>query len=138
MPQSRRKEILHFHFKTLAMPQYKNLCLGGHKIYNFGRPFLDHHYYFLSLSDLCLGVEMFLQEIIFTIWLGCPCLCLEGHETEFTVKVDLPWSSWPYPQYVWSMPGSKEIFDFLKINTAFSLFDLYGHVPAQNPWSRGH
>ena len=74
MPQSRRKEILHFHFKTLAMPQYKNLCLGGHKIYNFGRPFLDHHYYFLSLSDLCLGVEkMFFQEIIFTIWLRCPC-----------------------------------------------------------------
>ena len=29
----------------------------GHKIYNFGRPFLGHHYYILNLSDLCLGVE---------------------------------------------------------------------------------
>ena len=29
----------------------------GHEIYNFGRTFLGHHYYFLSLSDLCLGVE---------------------------------------------------------------------------------
>ena len=30
---------------------------GGHEIYNFGRPFLGHHYYILSLSDLCLGVD---------------------------------------------------------------------------------
>ena len=29
----------------------------GHEIYNFGRPFLGHHYYILGLSDLCLGVE---------------------------------------------------------------------------------
>ena len=26
-------------------------------IYNFGRPFLGHHYYTLSLFDLCLRVE---------------------------------------------------------------------------------
>ena len=26
----------------------------GHEIYNFGRPFLDHHYYTLSLSEPCL------------------------------------------------------------------------------------
>ena len=32
-------------------------CPGGHEIYNFGRPFLCHHNYILSLSDLCLGVE---------------------------------------------------------------------------------
>ena len=30
---------------------------GGHESYNFGRPFLGHHYYVHSLSDLCLGVE---------------------------------------------------------------------------------
>ena len=30
---------------------------GGHESYNFGRPFLGHHYYILSLSDLYLGVE---------------------------------------------------------------------------------
>ena len=28
-----------------------------YKIYNFGRPFLGHHYYTLGLSDQCLGVE---------------------------------------------------------------------------------
>ena len=29
----------------------------GHENYNFGRPFLGHHYYIISLSDQCLGVE---------------------------------------------------------------------------------
>ena len=28
-----------------------------YEIYNFGTPFLCHHYYTLSLFDLCLGVE---------------------------------------------------------------------------------
>ena len=28
----------------------------GHEIYNFGRPFLGHHYYILGLSDKCPGV----------------------------------------------------------------------------------
>ena len=41
----------------MATPYHKNPCTGGHEIYNFGRPFLDHHYYILSLFDLCLGVE---------------------------------------------------------------------------------
>ena len=41
----------------MAMPQHKNPCLGGHEIYNFGRPFLGHHYYILSLFDVCLGEE---------------------------------------------------------------------------------
>ena len=27
------------------------------KFYNFGTPFLGHHYYTLRLFDLCLGVE---------------------------------------------------------------------------------
>ena len=30
---------------------------GGHEIYHFGGPFRGHHYYILSLSNLCLGVE---------------------------------------------------------------------------------
>ena len=52
------KEIMHFHYMTyMATPQHKNPCPGGHEIYNFGRPFLCHHNYILSLSDLCLGVE---------------------------------------------------------------------------------
>ena len=40
------KEIMHSHYVTYsATPQQKNHCLGsgGHEIYNFGRPFLDHH-----------------------------------------------------------------------------------------------
>ena len=41
----------------MATPQRKNHCPGGHEIYNLGRPFFGHHYYLLSLSDLCLGVK---------------------------------------------------------------------------------
>ena len=41
----------------MAMPPHKNPCPRGHEIYNFGRPFLGHHYYILGLSDLCLGIE---------------------------------------------------------------------------------
>ena len=52
------KEIRHFYYITyLAMPLQKNPCPGGHEIYKFDRPLLGHHYYMLSLSDLCLGVE---------------------------------------------------------------------------------
>ena len=39
------------------MPLQKNPCPVGHEIYKFDRPLLGHHYYMLSLSDLCLGVE---------------------------------------------------------------------------------
>ena len=41
----------------MATPLRQNPCPGGYEIYNFGRPFLGHHYYLLSLSELCLGVE---------------------------------------------------------------------------------
>ena len=52
------KEIMHFHYVTyMATPQHKNPCPGGHEIYNFGGPFLGHHYYILGLSDQCLGGE---------------------------------------------------------------------------------
>ena len=30
----------------------------GHEIYNFVRPFLDHHYYIFSLPDLCPGDDV--------------------------------------------------------------------------------
>ena len=46
-------------------PQLKNPCPGGHEIDNFGRPFLGHHNYILSLSVLYLGVEKkILKEIM--------------------------------------------------------------------------
>ena len=38
-------------------PEHKNPCPRGHEIYNFGRPFLGHHYYIFGLSDQCLRVE---------------------------------------------------------------------------------
>ena len=34
-----------------------NPCPRGHEIDNFGRPFLGHHNYILTLSILCLGEE---------------------------------------------------------------------------------
>ena len=42
---------------NMATSQDKNPCPGGHEIYNFGGPFRGHHYYILSLFNLCLGVE---------------------------------------------------------------------------------
>ena len=41
----------------MATPKHQNPSPGGHEIYSFDRNFLGHHYYILSLSDLCLGVE---------------------------------------------------------------------------------
>ena len=41
----------------MATPWQKNSCPVNHEIYSVERPFFGHHYYFLSLSDLCLGVE---------------------------------------------------------------------------------
>ena len=41
----------------MATPQHKNPRPGGHIIYNFGKPFLVHHYYTLSLTEPCPGVE---------------------------------------------------------------------------------
>ena len=51
------------------MPSTKTSGPGGHEIYNFGRPFLGHHYYTLSLSDLYVFLppsrkEDFIKKII--------------------------------------------------------------------------
>ena len=40
-------------------PSHKNPCTGGYVIYTFGKPFLGHHYYILSLSGLCLGFDKY-------------------------------------------------------------------------------
>ena len=49
----------------MATPQHKNPYPGDHEIYNFGRPFLAHHYYIFGLSDQCLRVEKkILKEIM--------------------------------------------------------------------------
>lgn len=39
------------------MPYHKNTCCRGHEIKIFGKPFLGHHYYKLSYSDLWSGAE---------------------------------------------------------------------------------
>ena len=40
------KQIMHFQYMTyMPTPQDKNPCPGANEIYNFGRPFLGHHYY---------------------------------------------------------------------------------------------
>ena len=56
----------HFHYMTyMATPYHQKTCPGGHEIYNFGRPFLGHHYNTLSLSESCPGVEkMIFKEIM--------------------------------------------------------------------------
>ena len=41
----------------MVKPQHKNPYQGGHKIFNFGRPFPDRHYYVLSLSESCTRLE---------------------------------------------------------------------------------
>ena len=41
----------------LTTPYHKNACSMGHEIYSFGRALPGYHYYILSISDLCPGVE---------------------------------------------------------------------------------
>ena len=46
------------------MPQHKTVA-RGHDIYSVGRPFLGHHYYTLSLPDLCPEVEKPIDCFVF-------------------------------------------------------------------------
>ena len=81
MPESGEKEnfkeIMHFHYMTYkATPQHKNRCPRVHENYYFRRPFIGHHYFILSLSELCLGIEMkIFKEIIhfnYMIYIATP------------------------------------------------------------------
>ena len=113
MPQSRREEILHFHYMTyMTMAQYKNSCPKGHKIYNFGRPFLGHHYYILSLSDLCMGADKkIFKEIMHFHYTGMSYLTTAQHKNPCP-KGDrfLVISTIRMYLIVWSMPGSRQEF----------------------------
>ena len=42
---------------TYGHAQHKIPCPRGHEVYKYGRPIVGHHYYILSLSDVCLSVE---------------------------------------------------------------------------------
>ena len=91
----------------MATPQHKTPYPGVHEIYNFGRPFLGHHYFIHSLSDLCLEVEkIFKKYIIFTLFtqnylpltwgaMKCTISCLLIQQMPHTIfGQDLPSSSW--------------------------------------------
>ena len=41
--------------ENIAMPYHQNPSPGDD--HDFGRPFLSHRYFILSLSDICMGVE---------------------------------------------------------------------------------
>ena len=76
----------------MATPLQKNPCPGGHEIYNFGRPFLGHHYYLLGLSDLCLGVEKKIFKDVHQFYTFYPIITFPwrgGHEIEIFLS--------PYP-----------------------------------------
>ena len=52
------KEIMHFRYmKDGHATAKKSPAPGDHEIYNYGRPFLGHNYYTLSLYGPCPGVE---------------------------------------------------------------------------------
>ena len=40
---------------------HKYFCPGVHEIYNFGRTFLGHHYYILSLSEPKIEKKIFYE-----------------------------------------------------------------------------
>ena len=57
---------MHFHYITYghAIAQ-EPLLPDGHESYNFRGPFLGHHYFIISLSDLFLEVKKkFFKEIM--------------------------------------------------------------------------
>ena len=116
-----------------------NPCPRGHESYNFGRPFLVHHFYILSLFSLCLGVEkkIFKRNITFS-----------------------PFDLYSHALTQEPLPRSHEIYNFgrplviitlylvcliyvgvekkiLLRNSAFLLHDLYGYAIAQEPLPRG-
>ena len=98
------------------MSQHKNPCPGGHDIYNFGRPFFCHHYYTLSLSDLCGGVEKkVLKKIMHFhyIWLIWQYIIF----TLFTPKFPLfgvGWGSW-HLQFLVSLTYRCYMLNLVKI-----------------------
>ena len=58
--EKRGEELLHF--TIWPRTSIRNPAPGVNKIYNFGRPFLGHHYDTLSFADLCLGVKKIFFE----------------------------------------------------------------------------
>ena len=74
-----------------------NACPRGHEIYNFGRPFLDHHYYLLSLSDPCPGVEKkIFKEILYFHYLTCILVATTWYKNPCPRGHDIYKFGWPF------------------------------------------
>ena len=77
---------MHLHWPS---PITRTPAPGGQTIYSFGRPFLCHYYYTLSLSDLCIWEENILREIMPYYYMTCMAIayhknpCLGGHEIHY-------------------------------------------------------
>ena len=61
MPRSREEDFLIINFALAKEPQ---ACPRGHKIYNFGKPFIGHQYHTFSLSEPCPRLEMMIFKEI--------------------------------------------------------------------------
>ena len=81
----------------MAKLQHNNPCPGGNEINNFGRPFLGHYYFTLSLYEPCLGVEK--KHINFTIFIP--------------KSPPLPWA------------GGHEIYNFLFPNPTDPIYQIW-------------
>ena len=78
-----------------------------YEFYNFGTPFPSHHYYTLSLSDLCLEVEeKIFKEIMHFHYMTY--MATAPGVMKFTILVDPSLSSYLYTYFVCSMPGRRE------------------------------
>ena len=56
----------------MATPNIRNQALGVMKLTIFGKPFLVHHYFIVSLSNLCLGEEKkIFKEIMHFHYMTC-------------------------------------------------------------------
>ena len=122
-----------FHYITyLATPYHKNSCPGDHEIYNFGGPFLGHHYYILSLCDLCLGVEKYFYYITYTATPQHKIPHPRGQEIYNSGRSFLS-----HHNHALSLSESCILKKIIR-NNAISLYDLCGYAIPKNPCPGGH
>ena len=84
----------------MTTPQHKNPYPGCHEIYNFGKPFLGHHSYILSLTDQCLGVEEKILKEIQQFYIFYP-------------KITFPWQG--VMKFLFSLPYRCYIPNLVRI-----------------------
>ena len=104
-----------------------NFLLCGHEIYSFGWPFLSHHYYITSLSNLCLVEEKMLLKTnsictFLLIWQRPSTRSSASGVMIFTILID-PFLHMTNIYFVYLIHAQvyRRIF---KRNNAISLYDL--------------